>query len=317
MLFLRAKIQTMRKVHFISVNEPLVLDLALALREKGYEVSASGCGLTDEEERLRAAGCVCYGDGWFPEKLNKDIHSVVLGAEVTRENPELVKAKELGLLIQSIPEFIYQRTLTKTRVVVAGTKGKKTIISMVISALRKQRLDFDYALTSQIDLLPNRSHLSYEARIALIEGDEHVTSRLDKRFQLEFYRPHIAVLTNLAWSETTDHASPEAYWNTYRSFVDSIEREGKLIYYGRDTQVSQLAEEVRSDITAIPFDTIKVVEKEGLSFLQTREGDFPIRIPNRFFLTNMHAAQIVCRQLGVRDSLFYEALSAYSLSLPL
>ena len=93
----------MRKVHFISVNEPLVLDLALALREKGYEVSASGCGLTDEVERLRAAGCVCYGDGWFPEKLNKEMHSVVLGAEVTRENPELVRAEELGLLIQSIP----------------------------------------------------------------------------------------------------------------------------------------------------------------------------------------------------------------------
>ena len=292
----------MRKVHFISVNEPLVLDLALALREKGYEVSASGCGLTDEEERLRAAGCVCYGDGWFPEKLNKDIHSVVLGAEVTRENPELVKAKELGLLIQSIPEFIYQRTLTKTRVVVAGTKGKKTILSMIICALRKQRLDFDYALTSQIDL---------------IEGDEHVTSRLDKRFQLEFYRPHIAVLTNLAWSETTDHASPEAYWNTYRSFVDSIEREGKLIYYGRDTQVSQLAEEVRSDITAIPFDTLQVVEREGQTILQTRFGEFPVRIPNRFFLVNLHAAQLVCRQLGVKDALFYQALSEYSLSLPL
>ena len=316
-VFLRAKIHMMRKVHFISVNEPLVLDLALALREKGYEVSASGCGLTDEVARLRAADCVCYGEGWFPEKLNKDVHTVVLGAEVTRENPELARAKELGLLIQSIPEFIYQRTLTKTRVVVAGSKGKKSILSMIVNALRKQRLDFDYALTSQVDQLPSRIHLSYEARIALIEGDEHVTSRLDKRFQLEFYRPHIAVLTNLAWSETTDHASPEAYCKTYHSFIDSIEREGKLIYYGKDTQVSQLAQDVRDDITAIPFDTIKVVEREGLPFLQTREGDFPIRIPNRFFLANMHAAQIVCRQLGVRDSLFYEALSAYSLSLPL
>ena len=307
----------MRKVHFISVNEPLVLDLALALREKGYEVSASGCGLADEVERLRAAGCVCYGDGWFPEKLHKEMHSVVLGAEVTRENPELIRAKELGLLIQSIPEFLYQRTLTKTRVVVAGTKGKKTIISMIISALRKQRLDYDYALTSKIDLLPNRVHLSYEARIALIEGDEHVTSRLDKRFQLEFYRPHIAVLTNLAWSERTDHASPEAYWKTYRSFADSIEREGKLIYYGADPKVSQLAAEVRDDITAIPFDRHAVVERDGQTFLQTRYGEFSVRIPNRFFLVNLHAAQLVCRQLGVKDALFYEALSAHSLSLPL
>ena len=305
----------MRTVHFISVNEPLVLDLALALHEKGYEVSASGCGLTDEVARLQKAGCVCHGEGWFPEKLHKDIHSVVLGAEVKSDNPELLRAKELGLLLQSIPEFIYQRTLTKTRVVVAGTKGKKTIISMIIAALRQQKLAFDYALTSQIDLLPNRIHLSYEARIALIEGDEHITSKLDKRFRLEFYRPHIAVLTNLAWSEETDHASPEAYWNTYQSFANSIEREGKLIYYGVDPRVSQLADQVRSDITAIPFDRLPVIDREGQTYLQTRNGEFPLYIPNRFFLVNLHAAQLVCRQLGVKDTVFCQALSEYSLSL--
>ena len=220
----------MRKVHLISVTEPLVLDLALALREKGYEVSASGCGLTEEMiGRLHNAGCTCYGDGWFPEKLIKDIHSVVLGAKVKQDNPELLRAKELGMLIQSIPEFIFQRTRSKTRVVVAGSRGKKTIISMMVCALRRQKLAFDYALTSKVDSLPNRVHLSYEARIALIEGDEHITSALDKRFQLEFYRPHIAILTNLSWSTETDHATPEAYLSTYQSFSVSIEREGKLI----------------------------------------------------------------------------------------
>lgn len=312
---MQAKIKTMRRVHFISVNEPLVLDLALALREKGYEVSASGTGLTDEADRLRAAGCACEGEGWFPGLLTKDVHSVVLGAEVTPDNPELLRAKELGLLLQSIPEFIYQRLLTKIRVVVAGSKGKKTIISMIIAALRQQHLAYDYALTSQIDLLPNRVRLSYEARIALIEGDEHITSKLDKRFQLEFYRPHIAVMTNLAWSEETDHDSPEAYWSTYQSFVNSIEREGKLIYYGLDPVVSRLAQEVRSDITAIPFEKLSVVVRQGRSFLQTRTGDYPIHIPNRFFLVNLHAAKLVCRQLGVKDAIFYQALSEYSLSL--
>ena len=254
----------MRKVHLISVTEPLVLDLALALREKGYEVSASGCGLTEEMiGRLHNAGCTCYGDGWFPEKLIKDIHSVVLGAKVKQDNPELLRAKELGMLIQSIPEFIFQRTRSKTRVVVAGSRGKKTIISMMVCALRRQKLAFDYALTSKVDSLPNRVHLSYEARIALIEGDEHISSALDKRFQLEFYRPHIAILTNLSWSTETDHATPEAYLSTYQSFSVSIEREGKLIYFGGDDTVSQLAGDVRSDITAIPFEEHPVVEKDG------------------------------------------------------
>ena len=307
----------MRKVHLISVTEPLVLDLALALREKGYEVSASGRGLTEEVmEKLHNAECICYGDAWFPEKIDKDIHAVVLGAEVRLDNPELTRVKELGILTQSIPEFIFQRTRSKTRVVVAGSRGKKTIISMIVRALRRQKLAFDYALSSEVDSLPNRVHLRYEARIALIEGDEHVTSALDKRFQLEFYRPHIAILTNLSWSAETDHATPEAYLSTYRSFSTSIEREGKLIYFGGDPAVNQLAQEVRSDITAIPYDQHPVVERDGQVFLPTRYGDYPVRIPNRYFLINLNAARLACRQLGVKDADFYAALSEYSLSLP-
>ena len=232
-------------------------------------------------------------------------------------DPELLRAKELGMLIQSIPEFIFQRTRSKTRVVVAGSRGKKTIISMMVCALRRQKLAFDYALTSKVDSLPNRVHLSYEARIALIEGDEHITSALDKRFQLEFYRPHIAILTNLSWSTETDHATPEAYLSTYQSFSVSIEREGKLIYFGGDDTVSQLAGDVRSDITAIPFEEHPVVEKDGQTFLHTRYGDYPVRIPNRYFLINLNAARLACRQLGVKDADFYQALSEYSLSLPI
>lgn len=308
----------MRKVHFISVNEPLMLDLALAIREKGYEVSVSGEELTETTiAKFHEAGCACYGRGWFPERLAKDIHTVVLGATVVKENPELLRAKELGLLVQSIPEFIYQRTRTKTRVVVAGSRGKKSIISMIVCALERQKLAFDYALTSEVPVLPNRVHLSYESRIALIEGDEHITSLLEKRFQLEFYRPHIAILTNLSWSVHTDHDSPESYLNTYNAFSTSIEREGKLIYYGGDPTVNRLAQEVRSDITAIPYEQHPMIEKEGQPFLETRYGDYPIRIPNRYFLINLNAARLACRQLGVKDANFYQALSDYSLSFSL
>ena len=293
----------MRKVHLISVTEPLLFDLALAIHQKGYEVSVSGVGLTDTTlARLEKEGCTCHGDGWFPERLTKDIHFVVLGASVRQDNPELIRAKELGLLVLSIPEFIFQRTKEKTRVVVAGSRGKKTIISMIVCALKRQKLAFDYALTSEVPLLPDRVHLSYEARIAIIEGDEHVTSALEKRFQLEFYRPHIAILTNLMWTSANDHAS-------------SIERGGKLIYFDGDPVVKQLAQGVREDITAMPYDQHVVVEKEEKTYLQTRYGDFLVYIPDRFFLINLNAARLACRQLGVKDADFYQALSEYSVSL--
>ena len=308
----------MRKVHLISVTEPIILDLALAIREKGYDVTVSGTGISDTAFiKLSESGCACYGDGWFPERLTKDIYTVVLGANVEQNNPELVRAKELGLLIQSVPEFIYQRTRSKTRVVVAGSRGKKTISSMMVSALKQQKLAFDYALTSEVPLLPSRVHLSYESRIALVEGDEHVTSVLDQHGQLEFYRPHIAVLTNLSWSDKTGHATSEDYLGTYQAFTTSIEREGKLIYYSADSAVTRLAEEVRTDITAIPYDSHQVIEKDGQVFLSTRYGDFPVYIPDTYFLINLNAARLACRQLGVKDTDFYKALSEYSLSLQL
>lgn len=308
----------MRKVHLISVAEPLVRDLALAIHQKGYEVSVSGEGLTEAVlSQLRNAGCTCHGDGWFPERLTKDIQFVVLGATVRKDNAELIRAKELGLLILSIPEFIFQRTKEKTRVVVAGSRGKKTIISMIVYTLKRQRLAFDYALTSEVLPLPDRVRFSYESRIAIIEGDEHVTSTLEKRFQLEFYRPHIALLTNMVWTPDKDHATPDAYFSTFRNFATSIEREGKLIYFGGDEAVARIAEGVREDITAMPYDKHIVIEKDGATFLQTRYGDYPIRIPDNYFLVNLNAARLVCRQLGVKDADFYKSLSEYSVSLPL
>lgn len=308
----------MRKVHLVSGAEPLLFDIALAIRKKGYEVSVSGRNFTPEmADRLIQSGCTFYGEGWFPEKMTKDINFVVLGSTVNKDNPELIKAKELGLLIQSIPEFIYQRVKGKTRVVVAGTRGKKTILSMVSYVLLKQRLVFDYAFTNKTAVLPDQVRMSYESRIALIEGDELITSALDPRVRMEFYRPHIAVLTNILWKQSSEYQSKDDYLKTYRSFIASVEREGKLIYFNGDNTVSLLAGEIRGDITAMPYAQHEVEEEDGKIMLSTRYGKFPVEIPDTYFLTNLNAARLICRQLGVKDISFYQAISEYSLSLQL
>ncbi|WP_085537589.1 Mur ligase family protein [Massilibacteroides vaginae] len=306
----------MRKVHLVSGTEPLLFDITLAIREKGYEVSVSGNNFTPEMiDRLEQSGCTFFGEGWFPEKMTKDINFVVLGSTVDKDNPELIKAKELGLLVQSIPEFIYQRVKEKTRVVVAGTRGKKTILSMVSYVLLKQKVVFDYAFTSKTSVLPDQVKMSYESRIALIEGDELITSALDPRVRMEFYRPHIGVLTNILWEPSSEYQSLKDYTKTYRSFIASIEREGKLIYFGGDQTVSSLAEETREDITAIPYEQHVVEEEDGKIYLSTRYGKFPVEIPDTYFLVNMNAARLICRQLGVKDASFYQAISEYTLSL--
>lgn len=306
----------MRRIHLISISDPLVFELAVAIRDRGYDVSVSGACVPDDIRFvLEEKGIDFFGEGWFPERLTKDIHSVVLGSLVAVDNPELLKAQELGLLVLSIPEFIYQRTKTKIRVVVTGSRGRRAILSMIVAALQKQNLPFDYATTSDVALLDKHLHFSFESRIALIEGDEHITSALEKRSQLEFYRPHIAVMTNLKWNVSHDHESPEAFMNTYRCFSTSIEREGKLIYFGGDPVISELVEGIRADITAIPFEEHPVIEYEGIANLQTRYGDFPVNILNKYFLVNVNAARLTCRQLGIKDVDFYQTISDFTLSL--
>ena len=306
----------MRKVHLISISDPLVIDLASTIHERGYEVSVSGNDLSDDLiQKLKDNNFTCNGPGWFPEKLTKETYAVILGSQVTPDNPEYIRAKELGLIIESIPEFIYQRTISKIRVVVAGSRGRKTIISLMVAALRKQKLEFDYATTSNIDLLENHIQLSYEGRIALIEGDEHIASLLEQRSQLEYYRPHIAIMTNLNWNSSEDHATLEDYMETYKCFSTSIERMGKLMYYGGDPTIEELVQDIRSDITAIPFEEHPVIEKDGQTFLVTRYGEYPIKVLNSHFLINVNAARLACRQLGISERKFYEAVSEYTLSL--
>lgn len=306
----------MRKVHLISIAEPVVLDLAFALKDRGYDISASGINVNDADiQRLQEAGIEFRGNGWFPGKLTNEIQFVVLGATVKQDNPEFEKAKSIGLLTISIPEFIFQRTKSKTRLVISGSKGKKSIISMIIYAFKRQHMAFDYALSSKTPLLPDRVRLNYNSRIAIIEGDEHVTSALEARFQLEFYRPHIAVISNIDWVKSEEHSTLEGYIRTYRNFAASIEREGKLIYFGGDTAVADLASEVREDITAIPYEAHEVKEINGQTLLSTRYGDFPVRVPDEYFLTNLNAARLACRHLGMKDTDFYKAISEYSLTM--
>lgn len=306
----------MCKVHLVSGSEPLLFDIALAIREKGYDVSVSGTNFTPEMiDRLNQSGCTFYGEGWFPEKMTKDINFVVLGSTVDKDNPELIKAKELGLLVQSIPEFIYQRVKSKTRVVVAGTQGKTTILSMVSYVLLKQKLVFDYAFTSKTSVLPDQVKMSYESRIALIEGDELITSALEKRVRMEFYRPHIGVVTNILWKHSPEYSNITDYLKTYQSFIASVEREGKLIYFEDDNTIRTLAGEIREDITAIPYGEHAIEEEDGQVCLSTRYGKFPIYLPDAYFLTNVNAARLICRQLGVKDVNFYQSISEYSLSL--
>lgn len=299
-------------IHFIAIGGAAMHNLALALHKKGETITGSDDEIFDPARtRLAEQGLLPDSEGWHPERITKELDAVVLGMHAREDNPELLRAKELGVRIYSYPEFLLEQTLTKTRVVIGGSHGKTTVTSMILHVLKQLRKPFDYMVGAQIEGFDTMVGLSEEARIAVFEGDEYLTSALDPRPKFHVYRPHIAVVTGIAWDHINVFPTFENYVEQFRIFSQKIERDGKFIYFENDPNLVELAENLRSDLTPMPYGTHPYQVLEGKTWLQTKNGDVPLQIFGEHNLQNIQAAHLVCRQLGVTDKDFYGAISSF------
>ncbi len=299
-------------IHFIAIGGAAMHNLALALHKKGETITGSDDEIFDPARtRLAEQGLLPDTEGWHPDRITKELDAVVLGMHAREDNPELLRAKELGVRIYSYPEFLLEQTLTKTRVVVGGSHGKTTVTSMILHVLKQLRKPFDYMVGAQIEGFDTMVGLSEEARIAVFEGDEYLTSALDPRPKFHVYRPHIAVVTGIAWDHINVFPTFENYVEQFRIFSQKIERDGKFIYFENDPNLVELAENLRSDLTPMPYGTHPYQVLEGKTWLQTKYGDVPLQIFGEHNLQNIQAAHLVCRQLGITDKDFYGAISSF------
>ena len=299
-------------IHFIAIGGAAMHNLALALHKKGETITGSDDEIFDPARtRLAEQGLLPDSEGWHPERITKELDAVVLGMHAREDNPELLRAKELGVRIYSYPEFLLEQTLNKTRVVVGGSHGKTTVTSMILHVLKQLRKPFDYMVGAQIEGFDTMVGLSEEARIAVFEGDEYLTSALDPRPKFHVYRPHIAVVTGIAWDHINVFPTFENYVEQFRIFSQKIERDGKFIYFENDPNLVELAENLRSDLTPMPYGTHPYQVLEGKTWLQTKNGDVPLQIFGEHNLQNIQAARLVCRQLGITDKDFYGAISRF------
>ncbi|MGL4293917.1 MAG: Mur ligase family protein [Bacteroidales bacterium] len=302
----------MKRVHIISVGDSRLCDLAIAFKAKGHQVTCSGADIIEPVRmKLLKHDLLPQKEGWCPEVLDKDYDYVIPANTLSLDNPELQRAKELNLLILSFPEYIYQRVKNKSRILVSSSKGKDSIINIMYYALRKNNILFDYVFAEGIDDEPALSW-SYDARMAILEDDTTFSPFIKKQIN-EYYRPHIFVLSDVA-REKSD-VSQEEYKQSLKRMLSSIERDGKFIYKQQDpllAEMAALAEQVREDVTAMPYAEHAIRESEEDIFLTSRFGDFRIGRQTPEFLENLNAARIACRQLGLQDKDFYEAVSAYS-----
>ncbi|MBS9768219.1 MAG: peptidoglycan synthetase [Flavobacteriaceae bacterium] len=299
------------RVHFISIGGAVMHNLAISLAQKGYKVTGSDDLIFDpSKSHLEKYGLLPEEWGWFPEKITDEVEAVIVGMHAREDNPEIAKAKELNIPIYSFPEYVYEQSKNKKRVVVGGSHGKTTTTSMIMHILKEQGIDFDYLVGAQIEGFDLMVRLTNEAEIIIIEGDEYPSSPLDRRPKFHWYHPHIAVLTGIAWDHINVFPTLDMYEGLFADFVNLIEKDGKLFYCETDKVLKEIAEKAThltaKGYTAHPYEvTAKNTQ------LLVNEQKIPLQVFGNHNMQNIQAAYNVCKELGISDEQFYESIATF------
>lgn len=302
----------MKKVHFIAIGGSAMHNLAIALHEKGYEVTGSDDAIFEPSaSRLEKRGLLPKKLGWFPEKITSDLDAVILGMHAHADNPEMIKAQELGLKIYSYPEYLYEQSKEKTRVVIAGSHGKTTITSMVLHVLNYHDKEVDYMVGAQLEGFDVMVRLTEENDFMVMEGDEYLSSTLDRRPKILLYQPNIALISGIAWDHVNVFPTFENYVEQFRLFVESIIEGGVLIYNEEDEELKKIVYATEKAIKKFPYKVPEHFIDNGITYLNTFEGPIPLEIFGDHNLSNLEGARLICNQLGIMDDDFYEAIQSF------
>lgn len=301
------------KVHFISIGGSVMHQLAIALSKKGYRVTG-----TDDEifepawGNLKEAGILPAQIGWDETKIQPDLDAVILGMHARADNPELLKAKALGLNIYSFPEYIYKESLLKKRVVVGGSHGKTTTTSMIMHVLKKQNRAFDYLVGAKLSGFEQSVNIT-DAPIIVCEGDEYPASAIEKKPKFHFLYPHIAILTGIAWDHINVFPTFDFYLEQFIIFINRIEKGGMLIYNESDKVLANLvANNIRDDIQYQPYQVPPFTIENGLTTINIGENKGPLSVFGNHNLMNCLAAYYACAELGVTAIDFLEAMKDFT-----
>jgi UDP-N-acetylmuramate: L-alanyl-gamma-D-glutamyl-meso-diaminopimelate ligase len=300
------------RVHFIAVGGAVMHNLAIALHKKGYRVTGSDDEIYEpSRSRLLKYGLLPEKYGWFPELITGDIDTIILGMHARADNPELLAALEKGITIKSFPEYLYEQTKNKKRIVVAGSHGKTTTTAMIMHVFKALGIRFDYMAGSQIDGFETMVGLSDDSEIAVFEGDEYLTSPIDRRPKFHLYMPDIAILNGIAWDHMNVFPTFDNYIHQYRIFIDKITEGGLLIYYEGDNEVKKLALESGKNIKKIAYRIHGHFQNKTGFYAATHNRVIPMKVFGEHNMQNLSAAKEACNAAGVGEDDFYNAISGF------
>jgi UDP-N-acetylmuramate: L-alanyl-gamma-D-glutamyl-meso-diaminopimelate ligase len=299
-------------VHLIAIGGSAMHNMAIAMHKKGFNVTGSDDEIFEPSKtRLAKLNLLPAKEGWDTNNIHKGIDAVILGMHARADNPELLKAQELGLKIYSYPEYIYEQTKDKTRIVIGGSHGKTSITAMILHVLNYHKVDCDYMVGAQLEGFDTMVKLTKEAKIAVIEGDEYLSSPIDRRPKFHLYKPNIAILSGIAWDHINVFPTFENYVEQFKIFVDLIEQNGSIAYCELDEQVKKVSESTRADIKRFPYAVPANKIVNGTTFLLTNQGEIPLLVFGDHNLMNINGARLVCNQVGISDGQFYEAIQSF------
>lgn len=302
----------MPKIHFIAIGGAAMHNLALALKSKGYEISGSDDEIYEPSKSLLAQHGILPSEfGWFPEKITNELEAVIVGMHARPDNPELLKAQALGIPIESYPSFLYKQSINKQRIVIAGSHGKTSITSMILHVLKTLGRKFDYLVGARIEGFELMASLS-DAPIIIIEGDEYLASPIDRRAKFLLYQPHICLISGIAWDHINVYPTFESYTDSFKTLVEGLPKAGSLFFDQTDEVLLQLTEACPEHCEKTGYEAHPATIEQGKTILKGEDGkSYPIQVFGEHSLKNLNGARLICDQIGIAPSDFYEAISSF------
>lgn len=302
----------MKRLHFIAIGGSAMHNLALALQAKGYVISGSDDAIFEpSKSRLQKAGLFPVELGWDESQISSELDGVILGMHAKKDNPELLAAQALGLRIYSYPEFLYEQSKTKTRVVIAGSHGKTTITAMVLHVLNYHGIEVDFMLGAQLDGFDTMVHLTDTNDFMLIEGDEYLSSPIDLQPKFLWYKPHVTLISGIAWDHINVFPTLSDYEDQFRKYIETIVPGGAVIYNQEDAVLTRLILQSANTIRRQSYQKPAATIEGGITYLQTEEGDLPLAVFGEHNLSNLAGAKWICQLMGVDEMDFYEAIESF------
>jgi UDP-N-acetylmuramate: L-alanyl-gamma-D-glutamyl-meso-diaminopimelate ligase len=301
-----------KKIHFIAIGGSAMHNLAIALKNNGNNVSGSDDEIFEpSRSNLEKHEILPLQIGWFPEKITKELDFVVLGMHARKDNPELLKAQELGLKVYSYPEFIYSQSTNKQRIVIAGSHGKTTITSMILHVLKQSHKKFDYLVGAKIDGFETMVKLSDDASVIVIEGDEYLSSPIDSTSKFIHYQAHVTAISGIAWDHMNVFPTFESYKKPFETFINNMPKGGCIIYNEKDAELKKMLKKDVEDVTKLPYTAHPFKIKNGKTQVVHEGITYELPFFGEHNMMNLSAALGICGRIGISKDTFYQAIKTF------